>query len=249
MTTRSGVSTSRTEALGPVSRAWTSRIWRYHPVTVVATSADGNGIPAAAAAAGRRVRMRPRCAGSSRSRCQASASGRASSRSVSAVGAQSTTSRSHSALSGSPPAFRPATAARAAPRSPRRRAARSAPRRPPGRCRACPARRGGSPARPATASPSRADALTWSAWRRGSTSTGSPVVPAAARSTPSASPRECAASVDMTRVASPGAGRPDRARRRRRGLADASLPGEEDDPHGAVSPRRASSAPAARCRR
>ncbi len=59
------------------------------------TATPGSGSPVAAAAAGRSPRSRPRWAGIRRSRCQASASGRASRRSVSAVGAQSTTTRSH----------------------------------------------------------------------------------------------------------------------------------------------------------
>ena len=100
MTTRSGVSTTRTLARVEVSRVRTPTISSRQARSTSSTSGPGTGTPVAAEAAGRSTVSRRRWAGSSRSRCQPSTSGSASRRSVSAVGAQSTTTRSQSPLLG-----------------------------------------------------------------------------------------------------------------------------------------------------
>ena len=222
MTTRSGVSTTRTLALGEVSRARTPTMSSRQARTVPSTSGPGVGMPVAAVAAGRRTVRRRRCAGSSRSRCQPSTSGRASSRRVSAVGAQSTTTTSQSPLSAWCARGREGgdllDAGEGGQLVPRRR------RRPPSRR----GRPGGSPRTTCQSASTPVCAPTASACSPGSTSWVSRQVRAARRSTSRASPRLWAASVDMTRVRRPS-GRADRGGGGGRGLADAALAGDEDD--------------------
>ena len=96
-TTDSGVSTSRTLASGPANSSRTSSSSRCSRSTASKTESSGIGTPAARESTGFSVRTTRRSIGSTRCMYHPSASGSASSRSVSAVGAQSTTMTSQCA--------------------------------------------------------------------------------------------------------------------------------------------------------
>ena len=98
-TTDSGVSTIRTLASGPESSARTSSSSACSRSMAPKTLPPGIGTPAARVSTGRSALTTRCCTGKTRCMYQPRASGSASSRSVSAVGAQSTTTRSQSSLS------------------------------------------------------------------------------------------------------------------------------------------------------
>ena len=198
MTTRSGVSTRRTDAVGPLSSACTARIWRYQPGHRTGDLGRRQRHTGGRRGGGPQSAQQPPLPG--QQPLEVPGQGLREREQPQRLGGRGAVDDDEVPVARTPPGG----AARAARRPPRRRAARSAPRRRQGRSRASPAPGAGSPAPPARSGRAYA-------WRspaaRGDPARPRPVTPgsvgALRRSRPSASPSECAASVDMTSVRTP----------------------------------------------